>query len=221
MSTIATRAHARALRANPLLPRRIGRTLAQLSLLCTAIHIPLVITHVTAAPLFALAMTVVSAACIPCAIKLWRSPTVYDSIAAASLAAVMVGLHMILIMSMSTPVHPADMVMPASTPAHHSISDTTAPDDTMASMPATSSEPAAQPMVMNPALETLLYLATALTALQIIINSGAVIAAISRHGSTLTAINPDSPMTSAQPRWDRRRPTTGTAGSPDRSPQTY
>jgi hypothetical protein len=87
---------------NPATPAIVGKFSALLALTCLLAHIPILVTHFTSFPMITGAMASVACVCVPCSRRLWRSPTTHDFMAVASVAAVMVILHIVLALSMGS-----------------------------------------------------------------------------------------------------------------------
>lgn len=148
---------------NPAVPIRFGRPLALLTLVCLVAHVPLVVSHFSAAPVTSTVMALVSIACVPCARTLWSAPTTQDCATAAALAITMVGLHLFLVVSMAGSVTPSTSV---TTAAHHQRTGMPMGDT--------------HHMAMSPSAQALFYLATVMAAAQILLN-GLVIATTVRR----------------------------------------
>ncbi|MBJ7324375.1 MAG: hypothetical protein JHC70_18790 [Rhodococcus sp.] len=172
--------------ANPDVPTRFGRVLALLALSCLVAHVPLIASHLTVAPVTAAVMAAVSLACIPCARRLWTVPSTQDCAVAGTLAAVMVGLHMFLALSMTgTNVH-AGGLMP--TTAHHK-----AGVGSIESGHVNLSLPNVHHMVMSPFAQVMFQVATAAAVLQILLSGLAIITAIRRVKASRNTVRRDCP----------------------------
>lgn len=151
---------------NPAVSRNLGRPLAVLSLFCLLSHVPLIISHLKVAPMSTVAMGVVALACIPCARKLWTEPHTHECNVAASLAALMVVLHVSVALSMGSSDGKAMAAMPMH--AHHHqvavVASAEAPNGDVLSLPATHT------MAMSPVAELLMNLATGMALLQVLLN---------------------------------------------------
>ena len=168
---------------NPSVPLRLGRFAAFLALACLLAHIPVIAGHFAPAPIMSAVMGAVSLLCIPCARKMWCAPTTQDSAIAATLAAVMIGLHLFLGMTMAAAVvAPSSPDLPM--PAHHR-------GHTAATLaPAQSSTPTEvhHHMAMSGTIGVIFYLATAMAAAQILLNVVAIAITVRRTRADTHAI---------------------------------
>ncbi|MEB3370117.1 hypothetical protein [Saccharopolyspora mangrovi] len=73
----------------------MGKLAAVLAINCVTAHVPLVAGHVGTHPASSLVMAALSAACLPCAVHLWRGPRLRTWITAGALAASMLAVHLI------------------------------------------------------------------------------------------------------------------------------
>lgn len=135
--------------------RTAGRFAALLAFTCTAAHVPVILTHVQPYPGRSLLMLLLSAACIPCAIRLWQRPTSRDWAMVTGLSAAMLALHLSLFPSMSN-APDAGMNMGA----HHHIAATAG----------------SQAMTgMNGDMTMVFYAATGLAALQVLLGLSLIV----------------------------------------------
>lgn len=159
---------------NPVVSIHHGRIAATLAIACLLAHIPLIAGHFLLAPISSVVMGLVSLMCIPCARRLWCSPTTQDCTVAALLAATMVGLHLFLWITMDAPSTPSPTDMPI--PVHHHGETTAIADPGQNTMPTGGMHR----MAMSPGMEMIFYVATTMAAAQILLNVVAIVVTIRR-----------------------------------------
>lgn len=167
--------------SNPAVSHRWGRSAAVLALACLIAHLPLIVSHVTAAPVSTAAMAIVSLACIPCARRLWTAPTAQDCAVAAALASVMVGVHLLLGITMAGPTAPPSPDMPIAMHQHGGVPVTheLLRPGPLAQVP--------HHMAMSGAVEVIFYLASAMALAQIALNVAAVALVVRREKASAPA----------------------------------
>ncbi|MDI9938659.1 MULTISPECIES: hypothetical protein [Rhodococcus] len=155
---------------NPVRATAAGKVAALLVLACVAAHIPVLLTHLPHFPGTSLLMLALSCACLFCVGHLWTKPTIRDWSTTGALAAGMLVLHAMMMVSMTNTLTGAANT---ATPGHRHRS---APH-TMDAAPTPSGT-----------LELLFYGASALALIQVFLAVVIVLPTMLRSRSQRTAV---------------------------------
>ncbi|MFF2112510.1 hypothetical protein [Rhodococcus koreensis] len=154
---------------NPVRATAAGKVAALLVLACVAAHIPVLLTHLPHFPGTSVLMLALSCACLVCVGHLWTKPTIRDWATTGALAAGMLVLHAMLMVSM---MNTLTGVANTATPGHrHRLASHTMDAATPASGP----------------LELLFYGASALALIQVFLAVVIVLPTVLRGQSQRTA----------------------------------
>ena len=155
---------------NPVRATAAGKVAALLVLACVAAHIPVLLTHLPHSPGTSLLMLALSCACLFCVGHLWTKPTIRDWSTTGALAAGMLVLHAMMMVSMTNTLTGAANT---ATPGHRHRS---APHTVDAAPPPSGT------------LELLFYGASALALIQVFLAVVIVLPTMLRSRSQRTAV---------------------------------